>query len=62
MSGLDLWHGLKVRVETQNERPGSLLREKQQLKKMIWAVEHKVGLRGESPEIEGNDEKWDNAL
>lgn len=57
MSALDLWHELKVRVETQSEKSGSLLREKQHLKKVIWAIEHKVGLRGESPEIEGNDEK-----
>lgn len=42
MSGLNLWHKLKDRVETQIDKCGSLLRKKQHIKKVIWAIEHKI--------------------
>lgn len=53
-SGLDLWH----RVEKM--RSGSLLREEQHMKKVIWAVAHKADYKRETRNSRVSCEKLDN--
>lgn len=53
-SGVDLWH----RVEKM--RSGSLLREEQHMKKVIWAVAHKADYKRETRNSRVSCEKLDN--